>query len=85
MVPFDLKSQAVPMKIRVVVKPNSKKEAVEQLPDGTYLVRVNAPPTEGKANKRVIELLAKHFGCAKSKITLLSGHKSKTKRYGLTF
>lgn len=31
------------MKISVAVKPNSKKESVEQQPDGSYLVRVNAP------------------------------------------
>lgn len=67
------------MKITVQVKPNSRKEGVEDLPDGSYLVRVNAPPVEGKANERVIELLAEKFGIRKSAFTLRSGPKSKKK------
>lgn len=69
------------MKITVSVKPNSKKEIVEKQPDGTYLVRVNAVPEDGKANKRVIELLAEHFKCAKSNISLVAGHKAKKKTF----
>ncbi len=67
------------MKISVSVKPNSKKEMVEKQEDGTYLVRVNAVPEDGKANKRVIELLAEHFNCAKSNIRLVAGSKAKKK------
>lgn len=67
------------MKITVAVKPNSKKELVEEMPDGSYTVRVNVPPVDGKANERVIELLSKHFKQPKSLITLVSGPKSKKK------
>lgn len=67
------------MKISVLAKPNSKKESVEVQADGSIVVRVNAPPTEGKANERVIELLAKHFGRPKSAIQLISGPRSKKK------
>lgn len=67
------------MKISVAVKPNSKKEGVEMLPDGSYLVRVNAPPTENKANKRVIELLSKFLDRPKSSIELTSGLHGKKK------
>lgn len=67
------------MKISVSVKPNSRVEKVEQAEDGHYLVRVNAPPTEGKANERVIELLSEYFKVPKSRIELASGGKSKKK------
>lgn len=67
------------MKITVSVKPNSRIEKVEQTPDGHYLVKVNAPPTEGKANERVVELLSEHFGVPKSRIELTSGAKFKKK------
>ena len=67
------------MKITVQVKPNSKKESVEISTDGSYVVRVNAPPVEGRANERVLELLAKSLGVPKSKIELVSGLKSKKK------
>lgn len=72
------------MKITVQVKPNSKKEMVEMLTDGTYLVRVNAPPVEGKANERVIELLALFFKVSKSRIELVGGHKSKRKVFAVS-
>ncbi|MCC2678367.1 MAG: hypothetical protein K0R29_943 [Pseudobdellovibrio sp.] len=67
------------MKITVSVKPNSRTEKVEQAADGSYLVKVNAPPSEGKANERVIELLSDYFKVPKSRIELASGAKSKKK------
>lgn len=71
------------MKISVQVKPNSKKEGVEPQPDGSLVVRVNAPPVDGKANKRVVELLAKHFGTSKSKVELVAGHQGKKKIFNV--
>jgi uncharacterized protein len=67
------------VKIEVTVKPNSRKEGVEQLPTGTYKVSVNAPPKEGRANERVIELLARHFKIPKTSVVILRGHKGKRK------
>ena len=67
------------MKISVAVKPNSKQESVTQLEDGSFLVRANAVPADGKANKRVIELLAEHFGKPKSSISLVHGQAGKKK------
>ncbi|MBC87126.1 MAG: hypothetical protein CL677_08080 [Bdellovibrionaceae bacterium] len=67
------------MKINVQVKTRSKIESVEKQLDGSYLVRVNVPPVEGKANKRIIELLSKYLKIPKSNIELISGPKSKIK------
>jgi uncharacterized protein len=67
------------MKICVSVKPNSRTESVEVCADGSFTVRVNAAPVDGKANKRVEELLAKHFAVPKSAVELISGSKSKKK------
>ncbi|WP_409478908.1 DUF167 domain-containing protein [Pseudobdellovibrio sp. HCB154] len=77
------KCQAKKMKITVAVKPNSKKELVEQQPDGSYVVRVNVPPVEGRANERVIELLSEHFRLPKSLIALVGGQKSKKKIFSI--
>lgn len=63
------------------MKPNSKQESVIQNSEGTFVVRVNAPPAEGRANRRLIELLAQYFGTSKSKIELVSGSKSKLKTF----
>ncbi len=66
-------------KITVQVKPNSRRESVEVQPDGSYLVRVNAPPVEGRANERVLELLAEFLKIPKSRLELVSGHRGKRK------
>ena len=71
------------MKITVLVKPNAKKESVT-VSDGVYVVRVNAPPVEGAANERVIELLAEHLDRPKSSIQLVHGHRSRRKVFLLS-
>jgi uncharacterized protein len=67
------------MKLSVVVKANSKVEKVERVDQKTVKVWVHAPPVEGKANEAVITILAKEFGVAKSKVTILKGDKGKNK------
>lgn len=67
------------MRIEVQVKTRSKKEAVEKLSSTSFVVRVNTPPIDGKANKRVVELLANDLGVPKTSIVLVRGHKSKLK------
>ncbi len=67
------------MKYSVVVKPNARVNEVIQQDDGTFLVKVNAPPHDGKANEKVIELLAKHFGSAKRNVEIVSGMSGKKK------
>lgn len=69
------------MKLTVHVKTNSKVESVELAADGRFLVKVNTPPVDGKANKRVQELLAKHLNIPKTSLRLVSGLKSKIKTF----
>lgn len=67
------------MKINIYVKIKSKVEGVEQLADGSYVIRVNARPVEGEANSRVLELIANYFKVSKKSVTIVSGHASKRK------
>lgn len=62
----------------MVVIPNSKEVFVKK-EGNTYIVAVDAPPIKGKANKRLIEILADHFGVKKSRIRIIKGEKSKRK------
>jgi uncharacterized protein (TIGR00251 family) len=64
---------------QVKVKPNAKKQAIEELPDGSLTVHLKSPPVEGKANKELIQLLAEKFEVPKSQIRIKSGLSSKTK------
>jgi uncharacterized protein (TIGR00251 family) len=50
------------------------------LPDGTWKIRVTAVPEKGKANRALIEFLAEHLGVAKSRIRIMSGETSQSKR-----
>ncbi|MBI5021657.1 MAG: DUF167 domain-containing protein [Ignavibacteriales bacterium] len=67
------------MKISVKVKPNARKNTVEQIDANNFVVCVSVPPVEGKANEKVIELLADHFGKPKRCFTILRGTTGKTK------
>jgi len=66
-------------KIWVMVKPLAKKESIEQRSDSDFVVSLHAPANEGKANNRLIELLAEYFHIAKSNIRILRGQKSRRK------
>lgn len=65
-------------KIRVKVAASSKEAKVEE-GEGILRVRVDAPAKEGKANKRLIEILAGHFSKPKSSIRIVKGLTSKNK------
>ncbi len=36
---------------QVKVKPNSKKQTIEEFADGSLMVHLKSPPRDGKANK----------------------------------
>lgn len=70
------------MQLTIVAHPNSKRKSGIVLDDkGQLHAYVNVPPEDGKANAAIIALLAKHFGVAKSNITLIHGHNRKMKHF----
>ena len=70
------------MIISVKVIPNAKKEQVKKEGE-LFKVSVRAPAVEGKANKALVEALAKYFGITKSKISIRAGQTSRTKRISI--
>ena len=67
------------MRINVRVTPNSREAIVVKVDDASYEVKVDAKATGGAANKRLLEILSKHLGVPKSRITILRGAKSRDK------
>ena len=67
------------MKKLVKVKPNSKNQAIVEEEDGSLTVHLKSPPVDGKANKELIELLAKKFNVSKSSITIQLGLSGRNK------
>ncbi|MBN2095005.1 MAG: DUF167 domain-containing protein [Candidatus Aenigmarchaeota archaeon] len=65
-------------RITIRVVPNSSNdEVLEEV--GFLKVRTRAKAIDGKANKAVIEILAKHFGVRKSRIEIVRGEKGREK------
>ncbi len=68
------------MKISIKVKPGSKKgPLVESRDDGELTVYVREPAVDGKANKAVVEIIAKHFDVPKKYVTIITGHSFREK------
>lgn len=67
------------MKKQVKAKPNSKRQAIVTEAEGSLTAYLKSPPSDGKANEELIQLLAKSFGVAKSKIVIKSGLSSRIK------
>ena len=67
------------MRIFIRVKPNSRKNEVKVLDNNKFLVSVTAPPVDGKANQKAIELLAEYLGKPKRDITIVRGAGSREK------
>ncbi|MEI8348810.1 MAG: DUF167 domain-containing protein [Candidatus Omnitrophota bacterium] len=66
------------MTIKVKVFPKAKKERIEQAGD-ILKVYLNEPALAGRANKRLIELLADHFHTKKYHIHIRKGEKNREK------
>lgn len=67
------------MKIRIKVKPNSREQKVEVLPDGSFKIQVKSIAEKGKANEEIIKILADYFDTPKSNIRIILGQGSSNK------
>ena len=64
--------------IRIKIVPNSSKNEII-FEDEFLKIKVTAQPIENKANKALIEFLAKKLHCAKSNIQIIKGALNKEK------
>jgi uncharacterized protein (TIGR00251 family) len=66
--------------LSVVVIPRAGKSSIAQLADGTFQVRVVAPPVDGAANTALLRYLADILDVPRSKLAITSGASSRRKR-----
>ena len=67
-------------RLLITVKTGKKQNAVKEDPQTCDLiVEVKGKPIKGRANKQVVEVLAKYFGVSKSAVTIVRGTRSKFK------
>jgi len=64
---------------RVKVQPGASKNQIVGVQQDALKVRISAPPVEGKANKMLIQFLAKQLGVKRSQVEIVSGHTSRVK------
>jgi uncharacterized protein YggU (UPF0235/DUF167 family) len=65
--------------IRVRLTPRAAREQIAAGPDGSYAVRVNAPPVDGRANDALCRLIAARAGVAPSRVSVVRGVKAREK------
>jgi len=65
--------------ITVRAKPRSSVSALESQSPGVWVARLQSSPVDGKANAELIALVAKHFGCARSCVSVVSGATARLK------
>lgn len=68
------------MILHAKVKPGSKVNKVETDDAGNWIIRLKAPPVEGRANEELIRWLSERLRIPKSSVHILSGHSSNFKR-----
>ena len=66
--------------VNVRAQPRSSKAGIDSILGDAVKVRIRSAPVDGKANKELVETLAKEFGLAKSSVEFKSGETSKQKR-----
>jgi uncharacterized protein (TIGR00251 family) len=65
--------------LRVRVQPRAKRSELGGVRAGALVVRVAAPPVEGKANAAVCALLASAAGVPKSRVSVVRGASAREK------
>ncbi len=67
------------MLIKIKVFPNNKKEEIIKKGADKLEIKIKEKPLQGKANKRVFEILSDYFNVSQSEIKLIKGFKRRNK------
>jgi len=61
------------------VQPKASRDALVGLYGERLKIQISAPPVDGKANKYLLQYIAKEFGVAKARVSLIRGESSRQK------
>ena len=78
-----LTAKMLPNPFMVKAMPKASKNAIKLDEQGNIKIYVTAVPEHGKANKAIINLIAKELKIAKSQLKLIRGETSKEKWFEL--
>jgi uncharacterized protein (TIGR00251 family) len=66
-------------RIAVRVQPRARRNEITGMREGVLLVRVTAPPLEGRANRALCRLVADRLGVAPSRVNVIRGEHARDK------
>ncbi len=69
--------------LEIRLLPRASDNSLAGVSNGRLRIRVNAAPVDNAANQRMIAILAKEFGVAKSRVRLLAGARKRDKRVAI--
>lgn len=69
--------------LQIKAAPNSAKDEIQGWLGDSLKVRLQAPPTDGKANERLCAFLAETLALPKGAVALVSGASSRRKRVSI--
>jgi uncharacterized protein (TIGR00251 family) len=65
--------------LRVRLQPRARRDEVVGERAGAVVIRVTAPPVEGRANDALCRFVAKRAGVAPSRVSVVRGHAARDK------
>jgi uncharacterized protein (TIGR00251 family) len=65
--------------LAVRLQPRARRDEIVGERDGRIVIRVTAPPVDGKANKALCRLIAKRAGVPPSRVNVVKGHTAREK------
>jgi hypothetical protein len=65
--------------IKVRLQPRAKRDEIVGERDGVLIVRVTAPPLEGKANSALCALIARRLRVGRTRVEIVRGSSSRDK------
>ena len=68
------------VRISIHAHPGAKRNEVVRFEEGIWYLKIAAPPTQGKANKELIDFLSDLLGIGKSRIVIEKGLTGRRKR-----
>ncbi len=75
----ELRADGDAVLLAVRVAPRAGRNAVEGVRNGRLLIRITAPPVDGRANEALRRLLAKALGVSAGRVTVAGGATSRDK------
>lgn len=65
--------------VQVHVQPGARSSEIRGVRNGVLHARVTAPPREGRANRALLELMARTLAVKKADLEIIRGHTSRDK------